>query len=103
MIHNIKQKGVSDMAQTNVSIRMDAELKRQFEDFCADIGMSMTTAITVFAKKAVRENRIPFQVDREIPNEETKAAIEETRKMIEDPSYGKSYTDVDEMMRDLLK
>lgn len=91
------------MAQTNVSIRMDAELKRQFEDFCADIGMSMTTAITVFAKKAVRENRIPFQVDREIPNEETKAAIEETRKMIEDPSYGKSYTDVDEMMRDLLK
>ena len=103
MIHNIKQKGVSDMAQTNVSIRMDAELKRQFEDFCADIGMSMTTAITVFAKKAVRENRIPFQVDREIPNEETKAAIEETRRMIEDPSYGKSYTDVDEMMRDLLK
>ena len=91
------------MAQTNVSIRMDAELKRQFEDFCADIGMSMTTAITVFAKKAVRENRIPFQVDREIPNEETKAAIEETRRMIEDPSYGKSYTDVDEMMRDLLK
>ena len=103
MIHSIKQKGVSDMAQTNVSIRMDAELKRQFEDFCADIGMSMTTAITVFAKKAVRENRIPFQVDREIPNEETKAAIEETRRMIEDPSYGKSYTDVDEMMRDLLK
>ena len=48
------------MAQTNINIRMDAELKRQFEAFCADVGMSMTTAFTVFAKKAVRDNRIPF-------------------------------------------
>lgn len=102
MIHSIKQKGVSDMAQTNVNIRMDAELKRQFEDFCADVGMTMTTAVTVFAKKVVRENRIPFPVDREIPNEETKAAIEESQRMIEDPNFGKSYTDVDEMMKELL-
>lgn len=39
------------MAQTNVNIRMDAELKKQFEAFCSDIGMSMTTAFCVFAKK----------------------------------------------------
>lgn len=91
------------MAQTNVCIRMDAELKKQFEEFCADVGMSMTTAFTVFAKKAVRENKIPFEISGDIPNEETRAALEETRRMIEDPSYGKSYTDVDEMMRDLLK
>lgn len=91
------------MAQTNVSIRMDAELKRQFEEFCADVGMSMTTAFCVFAKKVVRENRIPFEVDRDIPNEETRRAIEETRRMVEDPSYGKSYTDVDEMMKELLE
>lgn len=90
------------MAQTSVSIRMDAELKRQFEEFCADIGMSMTTAFTVFAKKAVRENKIPFEVGGDIPNEETKAALEEARRMAEDPSYGKNYTDVDEMMRELL-
>lgn len=91
------------MAQTNVCIRMDAELKNQFEEFCADVGMSMTTVITEFAKKTVRENRIPFAVDREVPNKETREAIEETRRMIEDPNYGKSYTDVDEMMRELLK
>ena len=90
------------MAQTNVNIRMDAELKRQFEEFCADVGMSMTTAFTVFAKKTVRENNKPFSVDREIPNEETREAIEETQRMIADPSYGRSYTDVDEMMRELL-
>lgn len=91
------------MAQTNVNIRMDAELKRQFEAFCADVGMSMTTAFCVFAKKAVRENRIPFEISGEIPNEETRAAIEEVRQMKLDPNLGKSYTDVDEMMRELLR
>ena len=99
MIHSIRQKGVSDMAQTNISIRMDAELKRQFEEFCSDIGMSMTTAFTVFAKKAVRENKIPFEVGGDIPNEETRRALEEARMGI---GWSEAYTSVDEMMEELL-
>ena len=43
---------------TNVNIRMDADLKRQFEAFCADMGMSMTTAFNIFAKKAGIQNTI---------------------------------------------
>ena len=39
------------MAQTNVNIRMDEQLKKDFDKFCEDIGMTMTTAICVFAKK----------------------------------------------------
>ena len=50
------------MAQTNVSIRIDEDLKREYDNFCSDIGMSMTTAFCVFAKKAVRERRIPFEI-----------------------------------------
>ena len=42
------------MAQTNINIRMDEELKRQFDAFCSEVGMSMTTAICVFAKTVVR-------------------------------------------------
>ena len=38
------------MAQTNINIRMDENLKKQFEAFCSDIGMTMTTAFCVFAK-----------------------------------------------------
>lgn len=53
------------MPQTSVSIRMDADLKKQFEAFCADIGMNMTTAFCVFAKTAVRERRIPFEIRAE--------------------------------------
>ena len=51
------------MAQTvNVNFRMDAELKKSMEQVCADMGLSMTTAFTIFAKKVSREKRIPFEV-----------------------------------------
>ena len=90
------------MASTNINIRMDADLKRQFEAFCADMGMTMTTAFNVFAKKAVRENRIPFEISGDVPNAETREAIQEVKQMKADPSFGKAYTDVDEMMKELL-
>ena len=51
-----------DMASVNVNIRMDAELKKEFEEFCSNVGMNMTTAFTIFARRTVRENRIPFEV-----------------------------------------
>ena len=86
------------MAQTNINIRMDAELKRQFEAFCADVGMSMTTAFCVFAKKVVRENRIPFEVSGEIPNEETRKAIEDARKGI---GLSRGFSSVEELMENL--
>ena len=53
------------MAQTSVSIRMDADLKRAFDEFCTEIGMTMTTAFCVFAKTAVRERKIPFEISAE--------------------------------------
>ena len=51
------------MAQAvNVNFRMDADLKRSMEEACSELGMSMTTAFTIFAKKVSREKRIPFDV-----------------------------------------
>ncbi|MBR1696132.1 MAG: type II toxin-antitoxin system RelB/DinJ family antitoxin [Selenomonas sp.] len=46
----------------NVNFRMDSELKKNMEKVCADLGMNMTTAFTIFAKKVTREKRIPFEV-----------------------------------------
>nr|DAN05011.1 MAG TPA: addiction module antitoxin [Caudoviricetes sp.] len=90
------------MANTaNINIRMDANLKKQFEAFCADMGMTMTTAINIFARKAVRENRIPFEISGDVPNAETQEAIREVKQMKADPTLGKTYTDVDEMMKEL--
>lgn len=91
------------MANTNINIRMDSDLKRQFEAFCTDMGMSMTTAFNIFAKKVVREYRIPFEIGAEVPNAETMEAIQEVQRMKADPSIGKTYDDIDQMMERALK
>ena len=90
------------MATTNVTMRIDEELKRQLQELVSNLGLDMTTFFTMSAKQAVREQRIPFEVSMNVPNEETLAAFEEVRQMKENPSLGKSYTDVDEMMKELL-
>ena len=50
------------MAQTTICIRIDADLKKDFEGFCDSIGMSMSTAVNIFIKKSVGEQRIPFEI-----------------------------------------
>mgnify|MGYP005786667493 FL=1 len=50
------------MAQTMVNFRMDEDLKKKMEKVCVDMGMSMTTTFTIFAKTVTREKRIPFEV-----------------------------------------
>lgn len=91
------------MATANVTMRMDEELKSQLQELVSNLGMDMTTFFTIAAKQAIREQRIPFNISMEIPNPETRAAIEEVRKMKEDSSIGKAYTDVDQMMEELLQ
>lgn len=51
--------------QTTVNVRMDADLKREFDKVCNDLGLTMTTAVTILAKKMTREKRIPFEVSRD--------------------------------------
>ena len=50
------------MAQTNINIRMDKQLKNQFETFCNNAGLTMSTAFNVFARTSVRMQKIPFEI-----------------------------------------
>lgn len=86
------------MATTNITVRMDTELKKQAEMLFSELGLSMSAAITVFMKQAVYEHGIPFQVKREIPNAETLEAINdiESGKNIRGP-----FNSVDEFWEDL--
>jgi len=52
------------MAQAAFSVRMDENLKKQFEGLCSDFGMNVTTAFTIFAKAVVRERKIPFEISQ---------------------------------------
>ena len=53
------------MAQTSVNFRMDEQLKKNVEDICQNMGMSLTTALTVFCRKVEHERRIPFEITAE--------------------------------------
>lgn len=51
------------MAQTvNVNFKLDADVKKGMEAVCSELGLSMSAAFTVFAKKVSREKRIPFEL-----------------------------------------
>lgn len=86
------------MAQTSVNIRMDEDLKRQFDAFCSDVGMTMTTAICVFAKTAVREHRIPFEIKSGLESAETLKAMENAEKGV---NMSRAFGSVEELMEDL--
>lgn len=63
MAYNINKKGAIDMAQAvNVNFKLDSDVKKSMEQACSDLGLSMTAAFTIFAKKVGREKRIPFEV-----------------------------------------
>lgn len=88
------------MAQ--ISLRIDDEIKRGAEQTLSEIGLSMSAAINVFLRKVAREHRIPFELSADMPNDETAAAMQEVKKMKADPGLGKTYTNVDQMMEELL-
>ena len=75
------------MAQANINIRMDADLKQSFERLCKDIGMNLTTAITIFAKQAVRQNRLPVELS--IDPFYCKANMDELARRLADLNAGK--------------
>ena len=59
--------------QATVNIRIDRELKNQADTLFSAIGMSLTTAITVFIRQAVQEQAIPFQIQLKKPGDRRQA------------------------------
>lgn len=88
------------MTQTSVNIRMDSDLKKQFEAFCSDIGMSMTTAFCVFAKMAVRERKIPFEIKADADPFYSEENIRILEKRIADLKAGRSTLKEHELLED---
>ncbi|MBD5548360.1 MAG: type II toxin-antitoxin system RelB/DinJ family antitoxin [Lachnospiraceae bacterium] len=86
------------MAQTMINFRMDEELKKNMEEICKDLGLSMTTAFTIFAKKMTREKRIPFDVS--VDSFYSESNITYLKKVIDDIESGKSVLVEHELIED---
>ena len=50
------------MNQATINLRIDADLKKELDTILREMGMNITTAFTIFAKKVARERRIPFEI-----------------------------------------
>ena len=90
------------MTTASVTIRMDEGLKQDFEEFCTDKGMSMTTAFNIFAKQAVREDRIPFEIKGDRPNDETLEAIQEVEAIKIQEIEATTYSDIQDLINENL-
>ena len=88
------------MATTNISIRMDSDLKAQAEALFAELGMNLSTAFNVFVRQSLRDGGIPFEIKMDQPNKETMAAMLEAERIARDPS-AERYSDVEEALRAL--
>ena len=51
------------MPDTTISIRVDEDTKRRFEEFCADVGLNMSVAVNMFIRASLKEQRIPFAIE----------------------------------------
>lgn len=72
------------MSQSILNVRMDENLKRDFDQTCNDLGLTMSTAITMLAKKMTREKRIPFEVSVDpFYSESNMAAIKHSLEQLE--------------------
>lgn len=96
-------KGDVSMANTtNISIRMDNDVKAKADALFGELGMNISTAFNIFVRQAIREGRIPFDITLNQPNSETIAAMLEAERIANDSSI-KSYTNTDEMFADLAR
>ena len=78
------------MAQTMINFRIDEELKKRMEQACKEMGLSISTAFTIFAIKVGKEKRIPFEVAVDPDPFYSEANMNRLRAAIADVTSGKS-------------
>ena len=86
---------------TNLSL--DPDLKRDASILFSDLGMDLSTAVSVFLKQAVRVQGFPFVITRETPNADTIAALNEYYVMKEHPEEYKDYSSFKDLMDEVSK
>ena len=69
------------MPQSAMTVRLDSQMKRRFDELCVKFGMSANTAINVFVNAVVRTQSIPFSISN---SEETPAKVQSAGKKMQE-------------------
>ena len=91
------------MAKVSTNISIDPKLKENSIALFSEFGLDLSTAISLFLQQSVREQRIPFEIRLEIPNETTKAALSEYEEMKKDKEKYKRYSKLENILEDIKK
>ena len=89
------------MAKVSTSISIDADVKAQAQALFADFGLDLSTAINIFLRQSIRENCIPFTIQREVPNADTIAAMREADDMVNHPELYETFHSMEALKRAL--
>lgn len=89
------------MAKISTSISLDADVKDKAQTLFAELGLDLSTAVGMFLRQAVREQRIPFEVSLNSPNAATIAAMQEVEEMRRSPGAYKRYGSFSELLQEV--
>ena len=90
--------GSDNMAQANLSVRIDENDKKSFEAFCNETGMNVSVAINMFIKTVLREHRLPFEIKSDPFY--SKSNIEYLEKIVEKINNGKAKLEEHELIEE---
>jgi len=82
---------------TNLTIRVEKEVKEKAEQLFSELGLNMSTAVNVFIRQAIRQGKIPFEISLS-PNYETIQALED---VLNNRNLSATFESVEELMEDL--
>ena len=89
------------MAKVSTNISLDPELKEKATKLFSNFGLDLSTAITLFLSQSVREERIPFEIRLNIPNEDTLEAFNEAKEMKTNKEKYKRYNSFEEIIKEI--
>ena len=91
------------MAKVATNISIDEDIKPKAQAMLAEFGLDLSTAVNMFLRQMLREEAIPFEIRKEVPNAVTLAAMAEAEELERHPELAKTYSSIDALMEDLLK
>ena len=90
------------MAKVTTSISIDADVKAQAQSVLNELGLDLSTAVGMFLRQTIREQRIPFDISLNVPNSDTREALQELKEMEEHPEKYKRYHSFREALNEVL-
>ena len=91
-----------DMESLNLNVRVDANDKKSFEQFCNSVGMNVSTAINMFIKAVLREQKLPFEIKTTTFDEEIYNKLKVAEDEMNSTSKRYSISDIEKSMNDII-